>query len=253
MSCLYLPNTESKHFYKVNCSIEQRGDRTYNHVTDYNISVEVQSSIFAPCLMRVVKNDPVVNQKKTIHNPVDELFQKGAEPLDELLLVLDKRGYIKGIKNHKQVLERWNRSKIYIEQTFESEYVTPILEVMERNIHDEQRLTAVLHREPFFNFYFHGLYGNYGENGFTIRDSLLPDFAGKDYLLKEHLNLFQQDEETMYVELRGNYSIQEEVVSVKGRYFFDKKDNSIQKAEIHIDATINGNITILILTIIKTT
>ncbi len=84
-----------------------------------------------------------------VFSKTEEMYLTLNSPVNDLNFTLGKEGEVKEISNYNVIKKNWERSKMIATSEFEGKVLNDAVKIIERNIHDLDKLKSLLSRDLF--------------------------------------------------------------------------------------------------------
>ncbi|MBC5837478.1 hypothetical protein [Flavobacterium muglaense] len=153
---------------------------------------------------------------------VEQLLDRCAKVIFPLKLVVTKEGKLSKIENHNEIVERWQQIKKEIASYYYSKVSYQILNIVQRNILNEDMLLQSLKKDWLFHLYFQELYSEYsiGKPHINIWES--PIFGNKliDYEVEHCIEEYYTATNKIIINAKGTSIDQRSLKEILGGFNF---------------------------------
>lgn len=128
---------------------------------DFSIKYEYHSE---KRVAKVNRSNVLINDEKPDETLIGNLVFQVSEALFPLVLQINSFGYLVGIVNHSEILERWKSFIPRFKEYYENSRSLNILNEIGQLYRNPEKLLASLQKDWFYSAFFFPLYGEYNSN-----------------------------------------------------------------------------------------
>jgi hypothetical protein len=223
-------------------------DGQQQHKISFQTSIEAvkEESNINGHIVEINKLMPLYINNEDPKLVIDSLAIETAKAIYPLQIILNYNGEFVDIKNHKEIVKRWEEIvKEKINTNFESQQTQQYLSWAQETLINKEQLILSLKKDWFLNTFFSGIYTNYHFD-YQIKNVLLfpinPAIEKVEYVVVNKMNKYADDQHQMTINQVGKvddsmYANNPDLVPISGEYeaeyLLDPKDNSIKKVTLH--------------------
>ncbi|MDL2303365.1 hypothetical protein LJC28_03110 [Dysgonomonas sp. OttesenSCG-928-D17] len=188
MKILFRPIAENKNVcYKVSIKNSSESLKQKESLLTYECIVTLKKETWNGYVVNFHRQNVLLNKSKS-QEAIHEILLISGQVLYDLDLEITSEGKILHIKNWEQLQEKWKEIKFKIRATYKGEIVEKIISPMDQTLKNQETTISSLSKDPFFNSYLIGIYGEY-KNGEIVFEGIHQWF-----LPKYRLSIMQKNE-----------------------------------------------------------
>ncbi len=165
----------------------------------FGIFIEFEPLKKGGWLLNIEKINLTINDGEGL-GVMEELLMSTAEALENLQIVIDQSKQVIAINNRAAIIDKWILIRKDIESLYVDEFTKNVLNAMERQLENDEKLLSAIKRDLFLQFYLKGLFIQFDAlNGYKM-DVALMGIAGNDPIFCKQDQKIMNTDEGYYIQ-----------------------------------------------------